>query len=408
MRNGVGRWTDSPPTPGDLRTLNAIDWTMDRPIYPACTIPCGIPGCTIDNLCEPDLVIELQANGNITFGNPLAADRLTVNSEVGDWFNLPPARTGAGFMRARPVRVTEEIEDILGLTTIYIAVFGVPEYEWDEILEVRVPTNHINFHGLGGPHYPTDHPDVVDGTLLACNATTLFNYRWNIQLEANIPTVTNVTANPTTIVSIGGSSTITVAGTNLVPSSMRIAAFLNNAGSALYTRTPTGSASGVSSALTFPANTGTANRIYTVRVSVDNGATWLTVPVATVTVSAPSGNEPGLDEIRNEARALFGGGIDIIEVDGALFATGIPRGTVHGGAPLGTGSPINLPSGATVTAVIAYDVGGADNFDNLMIMMFHLFGVQPITDPARLLAAGGEPSNDPFNDLMIAMFAIFA
>jgi hypothetical protein len=99
--------------------------------------------------------------------------------------------------------------------------------------------------------------------------------------------VAHVSANPTLINSGGGSSTITVTGSNLVPSNVRIAAFLNNTGAALYTRTPTGSATSVSSVLTFPANTGTANRVYTIRVSINGGISYLTTPVATVTVSVP-------------------------------------------------------------------------------------------------------------------------
>jgi hypothetical protein len=60
-----------------------------------------------------------------------------------------------------------------------------------------------------------------------------------------------------------------------------------------------------------------------------------------------------------------------------------------------------------ITVVIAYDVGGKDdNFDNLMRMMFHLFDVDPLTLPAHILAAGAA-SDDPFGDLMTAMFAIF-
>jgi hypothetical protein len=78
------------------------------------------------------------------------------------------------------------------------------------------------------------------------------------------------------------------------------------------------------------------------------------------------------------------------------------------GEPLWTGSKIELSNGEMVTVAIRFDVGGKDdNFDNLMTMMFHLFDVQPLLDPAFILAAGGPPSPDPFDDLMTAMFAIF-
>ena len=110
-----------------------------------------------------------------------------------------------------------------------------------------------------------------------------------VRLETEMPLiviVTSVSANPATLTSTGGSSTITVTGSNLVPTNVRIAAFLNNTGSALYMSTPTGNASSVSSALTFPANTGTTSRSYTIRASINGGSTWLATPVATVTVNA--------------------------------------------------------------------------------------------------------------------------
>jgi hypothetical protein len=106
------------------------------------------------------------------------------------------------------------------------------------------------------------------------------------EFEPIPPTITNITANPTAIISNGGNSTITATGTNLVPANMRIAAFLNNTGNPLYTRTPTGSATSVSTSLTFPANTGTTNRVYTIRISTNSGSTWLTTPTGTVTVNA--------------------------------------------------------------------------------------------------------------------------
>jgi hypothetical protein len=55
-----------------------------------------------------------------------------------------------------------------------------------------------------------------------------------------------------------------------------------------------------------------------------------------------------------------------------------------------------------------FDVSGSgDDFTDLMAMMFHLFDVTPLTDPAYILAAG-TPSGDAFTDLLAAMFIIFA
>ena len=111
------------------------------------------------------------------------------------------------------------------------------------------------------------------------------------------PSATNITATPTSIAHSGGNSTITVTGSNMVPLNIRVAAFLNNTGSPLYMRTPTGTASSVSTPLTFPANTGTASRIYTIRVSLNGGSTWLTTPTATLTVSMPPGTPPSANRV---------------------------------------------------------------------------------------------------------------
>jgi len=106
--------------------------------------------------------------------------------------------------------------------------------------------------------------------------------------------ITSVTASTTNLPHSGGNSTITATGNNLVPGDIQIAAFLNNNGAALYQQTASGTASSVSAELTFPANTGTANRIYTIRISIDDGANWLATPVAMVTIAGtPTGGDGG-------------------------------------------------------------------------------------------------------------------
>jgi len=80
---------------------------------------------------------------------------------------------------------------------------------------------------------------------------------------------------------------------------MRIAAFLNDSGAPLYMQTPefTGfvDADGERSTavLTFAANTSIANRVYTVRASVDSGETWLQEPFGMVIVPPASYTLPG-------------------------------------------------------------------------------------------------------------------
>ena len=77
------------------------------------------------------------------------------------------------------------------------------------------------------------------------------------------------------------------------------------------------------------------------------------------------------------------------------------------GETLVTNSPILLPSGITVTTVIDYDVGGGNNFGNLMLMMFHIYDVTPLADLAHILAAGKRLGRGNFTYLMDAMFAIY-
>jgi len=101
------------------------------------------------------------------------------------------------------------------------------------------------------------------------------------------PAATGVVATPTSFTHTGGSSTITIAGSNLTPSDIRIAAFLNNVGTPLYTATPTGTSTIVSADLAFPINTGVLNRIYTIQISLDGGATWIAPSTITVTVAPP-------------------------------------------------------------------------------------------------------------------------
>jgi len=97
----------------------------------------------------------------------------------------------------------------------------------------------------------------------------------------------NMTANPWTVNHGGGVSTISVSGNDLVPENIRVAAFLGGMGSPLFTQTPTGSDTNVTAELTFPENTGRTHNMYVVRVSTDDGVTWMNSPSATVMVNAP-------------------------------------------------------------------------------------------------------------------------
>ncbi|MCL2577359.1 MAG: glycoside hydrolase family 9 protein [Defluviitaleaceae bacterium] len=148
----------------------------------------------------------------------------------------------------------------------------------------------------------TEVATVSDGVVTAVSAGTatitatseVLTVSGTATVTVNAPplTVTNVSANPASVASDGGNITITVQGSNLIASDMRIAAFLEGTDSPLYIQTPTGTDTSVSASITFPVNTDTSNRVYTIKVSVDGGTTWLTTPSTTVTVAGADVNIP--------------------------------------------------------------------------------------------------------------------
>jgi len=129
---------------------------------------------------------------------------------------------------------------------------------------------------------PTTRPNYFTYNNAPTNPTSTVWVRGN-------PTATSLTATTPSMQHIGGGNTITLTGSDFGATNLRIAAFLNNAGSALYTQIATGTASQATATLNFPANTSTITRTYTIRVSLDGGTTWLPAPTATITVTPASG-----------------------------------------------------------------------------------------------------------------------
>ena len=107
-------------------------------------------------------------------------------------------------------------------------------------------------------------------------------------VATGVVVVTGVSANAMTVPQTGGTSRIRVVGDNLPPGLMRVAAFLNGTGEPLYMQTPFqgGLPPAMLADLIFPRNDGIMRRVYTIRVSLDHGATWLEGPTTTVTVNA--------------------------------------------------------------------------------------------------------------------------
>ncbi len=97
------------------------------------------------------------------------------------------------------------------------------------------------------------------------------------------PAITGVAAGISTFPASGGATAITVSGTNII-NGIRVTAF-DGATATDITSTTTGSGTNQTVSLTFPENTSTtADKVYTIKVSLDNGSTWDT-QTATVTVS---------------------------------------------------------------------------------------------------------------------------
>lgn len=100
--------------------------------------------------------------------------------------------------------------------------------------------------------------------------------------------VTSIAANPASLRSKGGTSTITLTGKNLV-SGIIVKAF-DGATATSITGTTDGSDTSQTVALTFPANNSSTDKKYNVKYSLNGGITWEGVSIVTVSDKSSSGN----------------------------------------------------------------------------------------------------------------------
>lgn len=102
------------------------------------------------------------------------------------------------------------------------------------------------------------------------------------------PVINALSAGTISLENSGGDSSITVSGKDL-PSGILLTAFENNTATAIA-GTTTGSGTTAAATLSFPANITGADKVYTIKVSLDNGKTWsdktCTVTVKKATFSA--------------------------------------------------------------------------------------------------------------------------
>ncbi len=129
-------------------------------------------------------------------------------------------------------------------------------------------------------------PTDADGNQGTAARSTAFG---PITAMEAIAEITGVTAAKTALASTGGDSVITVSGTNL-GNAVTITAFLGGQATAV-TGTAAGDGSAQTATLTFPANDGDADEVYTVKASLDNGVTWA-AKTAAVTVAKKSVTPP--------------------------------------------------------------------------------------------------------------------
>ncbi|MDL2263932.1 DUF6273 domain-containing protein [Synergistaceae bacterium OttesenSCG-928-I11] len=95
--------------------------------------------------------------------------------------------------------------------------------------------------------------------------------------------VTGISATPPTFTASGGNSNVAVTWLDITPASAMVGAFESSATTPAATANVTGS--GIATQLAFPANATMTAKTYTIKVSLDNGTTYLDVPTATVTVN---------------------------------------------------------------------------------------------------------------------------
>lgn len=126
------------------------------------------------------------------------------------------------------------------------------------------------------------------GTIYSSTATPV-TYIDGVERDLNpvddTPTLTAISAAPATLSSNGGSTVISLAGTNL-PASFEVKAFDGTAETTIKANATSSNGTSASATLVFPANSASTDKDYTVKAFLNNA--WLSTPTAKVTVSAKS------------------------------------------------------------------------------------------------------------------------
>ena len=164
----------------------------------------------------------------------------------------------------------------------------------------------------------TKQKTVSDKTI----PTTLSGYNTyaegtsTVWLKAELPSVTSVSAGTASLTASGGTSLITVTGTNLT-NGITVKAFLSDVPTSI-TGTTAGSGTSQAVSLTFPANTGSSDQAYTIKASINGGTTWDTLTASvTVAKTASGGTGDG-----GSTTADTGTKVTVSTTDGSSSVTG--------------------------------------------------------------------------------------
>jgi uncharacterized repeat protein (TIGR02059 family) len=202
--------------------------------------------------------------------------------------------------------------------------------------------------------YAAGNVTALDGGVLA----SFTDWPATNNVPVPTPVISSVSASPATITSAGGISGITVEGSNLT-NGIRVTAF-DGVNAPTVTGTTTGSGTSQTVTLTFPANAGSAEKTYTIKVSLDSGASW-NAHTASVTVSKPA------------SQVSTGGDTGVLgATDTVQVITTHSGGAVINTAGVGaTGAP---QSGAAITQEVidalldaAKETGGTGRRDTLAV-----------------------------------------
>ena len=288
--NGIGLWINSPGNlisidPGTAVTMEAGDvgvYAQQGTVNFSGNITAGNKGISVDTNGTVTVTGSITTTGNSGSFGIYASDgaRATLNGDINAG-NINACGAYATFGAA--VTVTGNVTSSLigaavsdgGTITVDGAITAFDD-----------GPNYLQVNGSGRSKSSSDASTTKDGYLTYSGGTCTI---W-VKTSTPAPAITSVAAGTETLAASGGTSLITVSGTNLT-NGITVKCFRLGTDTAAGTGSTTGSAASQTVTLTFPSNTGSSDRVYTVKASFDGGTTW-DAHTATVTVAKPVSDVP--------------------------------------------------------------------------------------------------------------------